>query len=269
MPALFKQTQIFTGNYFSHIKHFEPTMLHKHDFFEFFYISAGTCTHLINGKHISLSAGDAMLLTPNDAHTFLESSPNSKLTHRDILFSCEHFQTMCNSLAPDLYSKILEKKFVLSFRLSNEQIMSIEDQILTITVSQSKDVSSILINALTSYILNCILNATYHSQNIPNWVVSLISYFNDPLYFSFPLVELTGRFQLDHSYMCRKFKQYTATTMSDYFNKEKIIYAHTLLQSTNFSIEEICELSGISSPSYFYRLYKKYYGKTPRKALKT
>lgn len=257
MVTTLKQTQTFTGNYFSHIKHFEPTKIHKHDFFEFFYVSAGICTHYYNGKYITLSAGDAVLLTPNDIHTFLNTPSNNKFTHRDILFSCKHFQTLCNALSPNLYQKIIEQKVVTSLRLTNEQIMNIENQTMAITLQQNKDISSMLVNSLTSYILACLLNTTYHNKNTPTWIISLISYFSDPTYFQFPLTELTSKFKLDLSYMCRKFKQYTNTTMSDYFNKEKIIYAHSLLQSTNFSIEEVCELSGLNSPSYFYRLYKK------------
>lgn len=59
------------------------------------------------------------------------------------------------------------------------------------------------------------------------------------------------------------FKKYFNITLSAYFNKQKIYYAHTLIQSTDLSIEQICNLIGFSGLSYFYRLFGQYYPHPP------
>lgn len=262
MAVLFEKQDTFQGDYFSQVKHFEPTLLHRHDFFEFFYVSAGKCVHLYNGKKILLSPGDAVFLTPRDEHTFMKNN-DVPLTRRDILFSLDYFKGVCDLVSPLLYSQIMEKKTALSFHLTNEQMATFENQTLAITLAADKEIAAMMTKSLACHILNNVIFSTYHTNTTPNWILTLISYFTDPAYFQFSLMALTDRFHLSKSYMSRKFKDYTNMTMTDYFNDQKITYAHTLLTSTTFSVEEICNLSGINNPSYFYRLFKRKYKKTP------
>ena len=49
--------------------------LHKHHYFELIYIMDGAGVHNINGNHFKFQKGDAFLLTPEDAHTFIITNP--------------------------------------------------------------------------------------------------------------------------------------------------------------------------------------------------
>ena len=44
-------------------------------------------------------------------------------------------------------------------------------------------------------------------------------------------------------------------------------YAYTLLQSSSYSVEEICDRINFNNVSYFYRLFKKSFHMTPRQVV--
>lgn len=68
---------------------------------------------------------------------------------------------------------------------------------------------------------------------------------------------------LNFSYFSRLFKNEMGLSFSDYLLSKRMETATGLLLNTSYSAEEIADLIGITSISYFYRAYKKVTGKTP------
>ncbi|MHB9032985.1 MAG: cupin domain-containing protein [Anaerolineae bacterium] len=51
--------------------------LHAHsEMYEVYMVANGSCTALVNGQRVALSAGDLMVVEPGEEHTFIESSPD-------------------------------------------------------------------------------------------------------------------------------------------------------------------------------------------------
>lgn len=63
----------------------------------------------------------------------------------------------------------------------------------------------------------------------------------------------------------RLFKEYTGQSPIEYRNNMRLANARIKLQSGEFNISEVVEFSGFSNLSFFIRLYKKKYGRTPKK----
>ena len=63
----------------------------------------------------------------------------------------------------------------------------------------------------------------------------------------------------------RLFREYVGRSPVDYRNDLRLEYARTLLQSREYNVTEVSELSGFSNLSFFIRLFKKKYGHTPKK----
>lgn len=76
--------------------------------------------------------------------------------------------------------------------------------------------------------------------------------------------DLSRVFSFNYDYMRRMFKEKTGISIKDYILKEKILYAIDLLKNTAFSIKEISEMSGFSSPSHFAVLFKQEMKITPK-----
>jgi len=56
----------------------------------------------------------------------------------------------------------------------------------------------------------------------------------------------------------------TGLTPSEYIDQVRIEFAAHLLRSDERSIDEVVEACGFDNNSYFYRLFKRQYGTTPR-----
>lgn len=69
---------------------------------------------------------------------------------------------------------------------------------------------------------------------------------------------LTGK------YVMKKFQDYTGGSLNDYIYKVRMRKAAQLLISSHTSISKVAEQVGILNENYFYRLFKKAYGCTPR-----
>ena len=64
-------------------------------------------------------------------------------------------------------------------------------------------------------------------------------------------------------YLSRIFKESTGENFIDYLTKLRIERAKELLSTTQYSMKEICMMSGYSDPNYFSKSFKKNVGVTP------
>jgi len=79
------------------------------------------------------------------------------------------------------------------------------------------------------------------------------------------LDDISRRFFISKSYLCRIFKEVTGFTIQDYVNIHCVKKAQQLLEQSNLSIAEISHKLGYSSLTYFTRVFKKYTETTPLK----
>lgn len=268
----FQKDSLYWGNadVYTHVIGFEEAPYHRHDFIEFFYIKSGECLHKINAQTEELTRGDAYLLVPSDAHTFVKSEENEKFTHRDIIFSFEYFKEICDTYSPALYADIIGKKYKLHIKFSDEEIIKIENLIFFISNEKYKTNKSenetylLATRTLCKEIINFIIEKNLEEISVyPKWINDFIYLMDEPSNFQKSLDELTRDQHLSKSYMCRIFKKIFGMTMIEFFNKQKIRYAYYLLCSTDLNIDRICEEVGINNPQHFYPMFKKYIGMTP------
>ncbi|HET6444507.1 MAG TPA: helix-turn-helix domain-containing protein [candidate division Zixibacteria bacterium] len=69
---------------------------------------------------------------------------------------------------------------------------------------------------------------------------------------------------LNSDYFSRLFKKETGMSFTDYLIQRRIVRAKDLLLHTNITIDEITRAIGLENPSYFYRLFKRHIGMTPK-----
>lgn len=82
--------------------------------------------------------------------------------------------------------------------------------------------------------------------------------------------ELAKMCFMSNSYFCKRFKEYSGgDCFTEYRNKMRIKKATELLDSSSCTINMIARTLGFYDTSHFYRVYKKYTGKTPKVHKKT
>lgn len=68
---------------------------------------------------------------------------------------------------------------------------------------------------------------------------------------------------LNKNYFIRIFKEELATTPNQYILESRLFYAKNLLVQSKQSIQDIGELCGFKTPSYFIKCFKAKFGKSP------
>lgn len=70
--------------------------------------------------------------------------------------------------------------------------------------------------------------------------------------------------KLSPNYVGRIFKHYEGLSVAEYINRFRLSKAREMLEREDLSINEIMERVGIVNQSYFYKLFKKQFGTTPK-----
>jgi len=75
---------------------------------------------------------------------------------------------------------------------------------------------------------------------------------------------IANKFFVSKEYLSKAFKTEYNINLTDYFIKLRMERARTLLQDSDMKVKEIAQLVGYEDVSYFNRLFKNYYGESPK-----
>ena len=95
-----------------------------------------------------------------------------------------------------------------------------------------------------------------------NPLMEVLNYIDQHLDGKLTLPELAQMSCMSVPSFCKKFKEQTKMTVTQYINEKRVAYASTLLKQSNYSLEEVAELTGFSNTNYLLRVFKKSTGKT-------
>ena len=219
---------------------------HYHDCVEVFYVISGSAEHNLNNAAINVSAGDAFMLFPQDKHLFVAQSDD--FLHRDVLINLEYFKAVCAVYDAKLYD-FLKDKPVRRIAFSVEQINAFE-QLLVQTPARSRAEQRRFECVIVTTLLNEFLKQN-KKKNSPSWVEKLAKHLSSPEEFNQSISEIVSHYPYSVSYICRIFKKHYGVPINNFFNARKIEYAQILLLTTDYTIEQICEIVGFNSVSYF------------------
>ena len=73
------------------------------------------------------------------------------------------------------------------------------------------------------------------------------------------------RMQCSPNYLSSLFCSETGTTLTSFIQRERIMQARHLLETTSFNVGETAVAVGYEDPVYFTRVFKRHTGQTPKK----
>lgn len=139
------------------------------------------------------------------------------------------------------------------------------------TVAGSEDyIRDMRINTLLSRLLEQVMAYSWNPESVREHIDSRVdlkeikAYMDEHYREKLTLSDLSRRFFVDRSYLCKLFKDAYGTTVNGYLVTRKITEAKRLLRFSDKSVEEIGLLLGIGEPAYFSRVFKKVEGVSPR-----
>lgn len=100
-------------------------------------------------------------------------------------------------------------------------------------------------------------------KNSEGIVATVRKYIDENYQKDISLDEVSRMVDISPYYFSRLFKQETGVTFIEYLTSARMRQARILLANPDYSIKEVCVMSGYSDPNYFSRIFKKYEGITP------
>lgn len=240
-----------------------PETAHDHDFFEVFLIESGKTEHWINGVVQILEPGQLTFVRPGDVHAF----------RADRALGCEIINVMFRQetaahLTHRYHDTIKGRFFDAPSALPEMHMLGAARFARAINVAQQLQTAHRSLARIEEYLLvltNRVADATSGvAAAAPRWFAEACSAAQSQDVFrqgAAGFIAVAGR---SHEHLCRTCKAVTGLTPSEYINQIRIEFAAHLLRSDERSINDIVDDCGFDNGSYFYRLFRRQYGTTPR-----
>ncbi len=248
----------------SKLNYSNDEFFHNHEYYECFYIREGTIYHEINGQTKLLSTGDAVIIAPGYSHAF-KRIQGKNCSHRDNMISVELFENCCNFLDDDILEKLRAEGYIF-FTLPHDYLEIFEQNIISYITSNNTLQRLKYEKFLVCSLLGYIVMPCKTPLNTNDFSAKCLYVVNDVFTRRDAIQSFYSALPYNKSYLSKRFKDSFGVTITDYINELKIKHAAYLLTVTDLTIPAICDIIGIESIPYFHKLFKKYYGSTPRKS---
>lgn len=241
----------------------EGTTLHWHNFYEFFLITEGRCTHELNGAASEIGKGTLCMICPNELHQ-LRRIDNQNSIHMNICILPEKLEAACNALGLDF--EALCKNGSAATALTNDELSFFISRARLIgkLISSSYESAASTI-CTTALELLSVINTSrlIPKDEYPEWFAAIIERINSPEFITCSAADVYRMGNFSPPVMIEYFKKYTGKTVSAYLKEKKFEYACQLLKSTQLTTLEISLQLGYYSLSHFNRVFKGFSGISP------
>lgn len=251
--------------------------VHRHNYVEMVYMCTGTTTHIINEhEKVILKEGDLLLLNQNVSQEILPAGENDIAVNFIIL--PEFFDYAMQMIGTDnvLYNFVVSAlsadnglSSFLHFRVKNILPVQnlLENMIWTIKEKPS-NLNTITKTSMGLLFLNLLdfsnmVNYGHENKYEQHLVFSVLKYI-DTYYISATLEDFCRENHLKTYTVSRLLKKHTTKTFKELLKERKLQQAAYLLRNTTLSTEKIFHIIGYENSSFFHKIFREKYGKTPK-----
>ena len=255
-------------------------VFHNHNgAYELMFCVDGHMVMRLRDEWIDMDAGCCMLIPPGVYHTSLTES---NATHcffiafatRDSLTDiCEHVirlsepeLALYHSLLPELTRGYIDTSMHShtltlipneELPLGSEQLIlcSLEQLLVLMLRSEHESPEKRFIRTHTEY-ASSIAEKNYFIENVN-------AYIKEHLSERLSVEDIASHFGYSRSRLSTLYKQHTGMGLNKAINMEKHLKARQLLIESDYSVSEISEMLGFSSPQYFTNAFEKSTGMSP------
>jgi len=256
---------------------------HIHSYFELFYCRSGSIVYICNEERIHLDEDDIIIVYPSVVHYTIapRDVDITKFTQHVIKFSAEfllpQLQTPAdiqylllpvNFGAPYTVIRVGNPEHDYIYRLIKETIAEKIEKPLEYELALRANISLLYLWMLRNHAQPGGAGDTgakecpsYHAEIISRSVEYIKEHYNEPISMS----DVAQFCNVNYTYFCRLFRQYTNRKFSDYLLDYRIKKARIFLLKSSSSILDVSMKCGFDSVSYFIRKFRESTGLTPKK----
>lgn len=247
----------------------EKLVAHRHDFYEFFVVIRGEFLDHCNGKATPVGRRQGHVLRPGvDVH-YLENASEKPAVLRNIAIGGGEFPSLleASGLFPTpgggAGADVIGGDPFRYFTLDEEKYAAFCSKTsLFDRLCRNPQAQEFLLREVTCDVLLSLLLPEY-SAGAPQWFNDLCREMEREENFVAGLGRLRELSGYSREYLNRVFLKYTGGTPTAYINGLRLRHAAWLLRSTDRQVLEIAYDCGFENISYFNRLFKAHYQKTP------
>lgn len=222
---------------------------HCHDYWEAFLCVGGRGVHEWNGAVHALAAGDLWILRPDDVHSV---RPIHEFAYINIVWLMESWEKWCDLAGVDVTT--------LGHSARAPQLESLLRDLMQPRSDAAKPLA--LCRLWAEIALTLRPDALLETR--PDWMVRALQALETEagLRAGWPLLLRSAHVSSGH--LCREWEKAFGQTPTQWINARRLENAAQLLLQSNLAIEEIGRRCGFDNPTYFYRLFGRKFGLTPR-----
>ncbi len=240
--------------------------IHCHEFDELFFVFKGRAMHNINGRHQIVEKGSLGFIRPDDVHYYLPQN-DYDFSLFSLGFSPEITKSALSYLGLEIGNEILPPYRTVY----GADFTWLENRMEQLRLTHSPERLR-LFRAFLPIVLEMLLGEGNGKASsallIPPWLAKLEESMRIRENYVAGLERLLELCPYSQEYLNRMFRLYLKTTPTEYINTLRMAYATELLVSGRHSITEICFASGFNNLSYFYTVFHRMYGCTPKEFAK-
>lgn len=234
---------------------------HTHSFCEFFYITDGEGYFSLNDQRYPVRKNHFIVVNPHIVHTE-STKENQSLSY--IVLGIENLEFEFEKTDDAGYSHC-----IFDFSKPTNEIRSILNLMVEETRKKRSDYQEILGHYLKALLLKIKRTTNYKSHSLPSSVISsdclyLKKYITENYSQNITLDSLATLMHRNKFYISHAFSKAFGISPMHYLNEIRIIVAKSLLTTSDFSIQQVAEMVGFSSATYFSQTFKKNTGLSPR-----
>jgi len=242
-------------------------VIHTHDFDEVFLVTAGRGVHWINGRREQMTAGDLCMIRSRDGHGF-RAIDSAGFSLVNIAFASETTAYVQRRYFPRAADRPWGAGAMPRvFRLAPQQMSRLNGWVgeLSMVKQTRMELDRFLLNLCSLTHTQAPGAAAGLASSLPDWLADAVERFGSPEHMAggpMELARLSGRCPEHVNRVVRRCMKRTTT---DLVNEVRLLYAGRQLRMTQRPILDIVSDCGLENLAYFYRLFRKRYGLTPRR----
>lgn len=231
---------------------------HYHTFYELYFLEKGQRKHIMGNEMYQMSENEFMIFSPYTMHR--SYSEENVPFRRIVLYFRED-----SINAPEL-QELMKKSSGLY--QPTAKVANLVHSYLSKLLKEQEN-KELLHDATMNSLLNSLLitimkSVTVSSKPEPkNRILKIIDFIEQNYTEDINLDEIANEFFMSKFYLCHEFKKYTNRTIVQYINSLRIMHAQRVIMETTRSFSDIASITGFSSSTQFYRVFKDIAGESP------
>ncbi len=235
-------------SYFNELNNFPNYMIN--------YTIKGKGYFKIDGTEMLIEEGD-LIFVQNSNHHILKKLPNTDWT-----FSFAHIFE--SAIVSNIYREFINKYGFVLKGVKREYIVPYIQKIIKLLKEKGQNYEMMISSLVYEMLLNIVENTpSVNKEKIDVSISNVVSYIKNNFDQKITIKNILENTTYSKNHMERLFKEKMHMTMKDYLYSLRLRRAQELLISTDMSLKEIAEATGLSEYRALYYLFIHNIGCTP------